>query len=444
MRWRSRALGAGLVLASLLVVDRHGGTAAPPDPDAEWRDAAAAFTASLAQPDSARAAGWRALLAERVDLARLTESICGDAVRRSLEAYEKALPRRDVQRLADRHLLRLSRAVAQRLLADLAEAVAAGQVRGVEIGPVRLHGQRGTADLLLHTPDGPLAGQMELVEGAGTGWKLTDLALGGRRLRDRYREAIAPAAAKSLSPPALEALLLRRPYVILDDFADTDPGQLPLDWGTWRDKDRGKPVPYRVAAEGREHYLAARDSGFSVILGKFCHWDAREYPIMTWCWRAHALPAGGDESRDDSNDSAAGVYVIFSQNWLGVPKQLKYVWSTTVPEGTVGRRNLVFRPWFFVLESGERNLGRWVFEQVDLAAHHESKLGGRLPDRTIGLGLLTDANSTGTRAAADYADLRVWTRAAQQQGQIEDYCACRNQGLEPPRHDPHRQESTRR
>ena len=129
---------------------------------------------------------------------------------------------------------------------------------------------------------------------------------------------------------------------------------------------------YRV--EGRpRRYMAARDSSHSVIVGKFVHWNPRQYPIMTWCWRAAALPLGGNEFLDDANDSAAGLYVIFSKNWLGVPKQLKYVWSTTLPEGTVGRRDKIFRPWFFVVESGATNLGKWTFEVVDLEKHTTEK-----------------------------------------------------------------------
>ena len=176
--------------------------------------------------------------------------------------------------------------------------------------------------------------------------------------------------------------------------------------------------------------MTARDSTYSVIVGKFVHWNPRHYPILSWCWRANALPPGGNEFLDDMNDSAAGIYVIFSR-FLGIPKQLKYVWSTTLPEGTVGRRDKIFRPWFFVVESGEANLGKWTFEHVDLVQHHRAKLGGRPADRTIGLGLLTDANSTGAYAEANYADLRVWTREAFDGGRVTNHCGGLPQN--PPR-----------
>lgn len=216
-------------------------------------------------------------------------------------------------------------------------------------------------------------------------------------------------------------------YLLLEDFSSTPVGQLPKDW-TWRDKDDEKAKPYLVeGAEGRR-YLAARDTGSSVILGKQVQWNPLVYPILTWCWRVNALPPGGDERYDGTNDSAAGMYVIYSTNWIGVPKQIKYVWSSTLEEGVSGRRNKVARPFFVVVESGARNLGKWTFEQVDLVADHQRFYEKKPPDRTMGLGILTDANSTHSYAEAFYAGLRVWTREAQERGLIENYCSCYGEG----------------
>lgn len=216
-------------------------------------------------------------------------------------------------------------------------------------------------------------------------------------------------------------------YLVLEDFSGTPVGQLPKDW-TWRDRDEEKPKPYVVeGAEGRR-YLVARDTGSSVILGKQVKWNPLVYPILTWCWRVNALPPGGDERYDRTNDSAAGLYVIFSTNWLAVPRQIKYVWSTTLEEGTSGRRNRVARPFFVVVESGERHLGKWAFEQADLVADHQRFYGKTPPDRTMGLAILTDANSTRSYAEAFYAGLRVWTREAQERGLIENYCSCYEDG----------------
>ncbi len=209
-------------------------------------------------------------------------------------------------------------------------------------------------------------------------------------------------------------------YIVLEDFASTPLDSLPRNWH-WRSKDNDKPKLYTVSETNGRRYLAAQDTGHSVVLMKRFHWDPRQYPIMTWCWRADALPPGGDERYTETNDSAAGVHVIFSRSLLGIPRQIKYVWSTTLAPGTVSRRKGIARPWFVVLQSGPEKLGQWLQEWVDLERDHERVLSSKLPKKTIGIALLTDANSTQGYAAAAYADFRVWPRAAL--AHIPNYCA---------------------
>lgn len=394
-------------------------TASGPD----FRLAANQLTVLLGEPDTALAPGLSQLVHTRVDVESLTQRAFGEYLKKSLDDYDNVLSAESMEGLLSRHRRRLADALQQRLLDDLGALLRQGSVRAVHVLDERLKGDHGEVDLLVLAP-GAQIDVRGIIARRDDGWKFVDLVVDGLLLSRRYRQENRGIIAKRLSPPVLVAALRQQPFVILDDFADTEIGELPLDWGAWREKDQKKPMLYRVEADGGAPYLAAVDSGQSVILGKFVHWNPREYPIMTWCWRADALPAGADESRTELNDSAAGLYVFFSQNWLGVPKQLKYVWSSSLPTGTMGRRNMLFRPWFFVMESGTENLGKWVFEQVDLAAHHELKLGGRAPGRTIGLGILTDANSTNTLAEAGYADIRVWTREALEAGLIRNYCNC--------------------
>jgi hypothetical protein len=174
-----------------------------------------------------------------------------------------------------------------------------------------------------------------------------------------------------------------------------------------------------------QYYVAVQDTGLSIILGRPLHWNPRQYPILTCRWRANALPPGGNERLDHANDSAAGIYVLFSRNFFGVPRQVKYVWNTTLPEGTIDRRKKIWRPYFFVVESGYANVGKWVFEEVNIYKAHQYAFDNDKPsNRTLAMGLLTDANSTHSYAEAFYADFRAWSLEAQEQGLIKDYCGC--------------------
>ncbi len=408
-----RLLSAVLLLALASLGDGRA--------DEAWAAAAVArLNALLEAPNSERADRADRLVREHLAVEEFTAATFGDYLERSLDAYRDLLSSPRFTHLVEHYRSRLVRAYQHRLSADLAAQLAAEDLRGLRLDSLEVNGQRGRAQLSALFAARSLGVEADLIFANGT-WKIAELKIDGRLVSSHYRRRYQSPIDRGHSPPVLEAQFADREYVVLEDFAATWDGSQPMEWGPWKKKDRLKPVLYRV--EGRpRRYMAARDSSHSVIVGKFVHWNPRQYPIMTWCWRAAALPQGGNEFLDDANDSAAGLYVIFSKNWLGVPKQLKYVWSTSLPEGTVGRRDKIFRPWFFVVESGATNLDKWTFEVVDLEKHHREKLGGRPAKRTIGLGLLTDANSTRSYAEAYYADLRVWTRGAFDGGRVVNYC----------------------
>ena len=414
MKRFSRRLSAALLLClSLGLVS----------PDDGWADASGLFAVvdqlnALLDSGEPRTKMAERLVRESLALDSLAAATFRGYLAKSLHAYQDLLPPPRFKDLVEHHRSRVLRAYQHRLRADLVAQIAG--LDEVQIERFEVSGRQGRAAFRALFADRTVAVEADLISVAGT-WKATELKIDGQPLSGHYRRRHRAILNGRYSPQVLEAQLAEREFVVLDDFAATWNGSQPMDWGPWKKKDRHKPVLYHI--EGRpRRYMAARDSSHSVIVGKLVHWNPRQYPIMTWCWRAAALPLGGNEFLDDANDSAAGVYVIFSKNWLGVPKQLKYVWSTTLPEGTVGRRDKIFRPWFFVVESGATNLGKWTFEVVDLEKHHREKLGGRPAKRTIGLGLLTDANSTRSYAEAYYADLRVWTRQAFDGGRVANYC----------------------
>ena len=376
----------------------------------------------LLQTPKRQPAVWADRFVQRhVAMDRITQATFGGYIEESLDAYDDLLSASRFQRLVAHYRGRLVAAYREKLTADLADLLGSSALHGLMIENITATGSRGRAELHALYPDGPVVLIADLTL-SGKTWKIAALEIVGRSVAAHYRGLYENLITANYSLPVLEAQMAEREFVVLDDFSATWDGHRPMDWGAWKEKDRAKPMLYRIEQNDTQYYMTARDSSHSVIVGKFVQWNPRQYPIMSWCWRANSLPVGGNEFLDDANDSAAGIYVIFSQNFLGIPKQLKYVWSSTLPEGTVGRRDKIFRPWFYVLESGEDKLGRWTFETVDLVKHHKDKLGGQPADRTIGLGLLTDANSTGSYAEAHYADMRAWTREALESGRIANHC----------------------
>lgn len=192
--------------------------------------------------------------------------------------------------------------------------------------------------------------------------------------------------------------------LVLEDFTLGGLGAFPTGWH-WRGKDDAKPKRYAVREEAGRRFLNAKDDSQSVIIFKEVSWRLRDYPILTWRWRVKSLPPGGDERIGEKNDSAAGLYVVFSKSWLRIPRQIKYVWSSTLPRGTVADRRLIGRPRVLVVRSGLAGVGEWKTERANLLEDYRRIWGGEPEEMTVGIAILTDADATHTFAEADYADI---------------------------------------
>ncbi len=193
--------------------------------------------------------------------------------------------------------------------------------------------------------------------------------------------------------------------LVLEDFEDDPVGQLPKDW-RWKREDNEKHKPYRVVEdETGNKYLAAEDKGESIILARDIKWDLRRYRYLSFRWRVHRVPEGGDERYGHSNDSAAGLYVIYKRKLRVIPVSVKFVWSTTLPVGAATQRRGTGRPWNVVVESGSEHLGEWRTYVVDLVEVYRKTFGGNPPSKPVGIAILSDANSTGSQAFADYDDI---------------------------------------
>jgi hypothetical protein len=196
--------------------------------------------------------------------------------------------------------------------------------------------------------------------------------------------------------------------LVVADFEESAPGKFPTGWDT-RDRAVAEGV-YHVVEEGDGRYLAASAHAASAQIGRSASHDLAKYPLLSWRWRIHKLPPGGNEREKKTNDSAAGVYVVFKGSFGGlVPRALKYVWSTTQPVGasfpSPGYRNARI----VVLRSGSADAGDWHQEHVDVAADYR-RLFEEDPPELRGIAVLTDSDGTGSAAAADYDDFRALPR----------------------------------
>ncbi|MFQ5747258.1 MAG: DUF3047 domain-containing protein [Gemmatimonadota bacterium] len=236
------------------------------------------------------------------------------------------------------------------------------------------------------------------------GWRIREVMRDGTPLLSGFQR-VATRLLEEYSFPYMVAELGGSGVVVLEDFESGPLDTLPAGW-TWRGRDAEKHKPYRVREENGNRYLEARDEGESVILGKTLKWDLRRYPYVSFRWRVNEIPENGDERFDERVDSAAGIYFIYKKKMLGlIPESVKYVWSSTLPVGSATRRQGTGKPWMVVAGSGSDGLGEWRTFVFDLRKAYEDTFGGHPPDKPIGIGILSDANSTHSHAYADYDDI---------------------------------------
>jgi len=161
---------------------------------------------------------------------------------------------------------------------------------------------------------------------------------------------------------------MSRSSIVLESF-DTDPlSVFPAGWRAREDEVIAHQI-YRVAQENGNRFLHAYSESRGIEVGLVKIFRAQDTPVLSWRWRALQLPPGANERIAATNDSAAGVWVIFDNRVL--PRALKYVWSTTQPVGTRITNPGYWRAKTIVLRSGAARLRTWQTETVNI--YHDYK-----------------------------------------------------------------------
>ena len=193
------------------------------------------------------------------------------------------------------------------------------------------------------------------------------------------------------------------------NFQHDEVGKFPSGWKS-RDQDDSALV-YSVQAAGEKKFLHADARGLSVQISYEQKWELGDFPILRWQWRAVTFPVGSNERVKSGNDSVLGLYVVLS----GLPfvKTIKYIWSDTLPEGTVFDSPYSSGTKMIVLRSGRALAGSWRTEERDVLSDYERLFGKKEKHpKAIGIAILTDADNTNSRAIGDYADIAILTRSA--------------------------------
>lgn len=152
--------------------------------------------------------------------------------------------------------------------------------------------------------------------------------------------------------------------------------------------------------------------------------DPSRHPTVEWRWRVNALIPGADNRRAGGEDSPARLILSFhgdpakldfeARTQLRFAKALSgqalpyatlmYVWSNTLPVGTVLDNPHTGRVKMIVVESGAGGLGRWRSYKRNVLEDYRRAFG-EAPWDVVAVGVMTDADNTGQSARAYYGDI---------------------------------------
>ena len=163
--------------------------------------------------------------------------------------------------------------------------------------------------------------------------------------------------------------------------------------------------------EGRP-CLEARSRRSASILMTALQFHPRTAPWLSWDWRVDQLVEGEALTRKEGSDAAARLYVYFDTKGSSWQKRsLDYVWSSSLPVGTVLDSAFSSNSKILVVESGTAALGRWRHVQRNLDDDYRRCFKAPAPG-VINIGLMSDTDNTGGSALAYFDELRVSRSAA--------------------------------
>jgi hypothetical protein len=168
------------------------------------------------------------------------------------------------------------------------------------------------------------------------------------------------------------------------------------------------PTRYSTAGKG---IIKAESVGSRASLYKEVREKEKNLPVLSWRWKISNVVRSAVETKKDRFDAAARVMVVFgSERGSKVMEgrepsgfKIEYIWASHLPRGHIfdhpGERSCKV----FVLETGERKSGEWVFEKRNLLTDYKKAFETE-PRGVLAIGIQTDTDHSNEMVTAYYSD----------------------------------------
>ncbi len=141
-----------------------------------------------------------------------------------------------------------------------------------------------------------------------------------------------------------------------------------------------------------------------------------DYPYISWRWRIEGTVDDSGTANAEGKILSAGDDFAAKIGIQMLPaggddlREIAYVWTSSIPEGTtlVQEAGALFWRFSFyrvVAESGDEHVGEWRTETRNLVEEYKRIWPDEEPGLLIRIFLMTDGDNTGTEATASYSDI---------------------------------------
>lgn len=186
--------------------------------------------------------------------------------------------------------------------------------------------------------------------------------------------------------------------VIVVDFGQVMDGVPP----GWELSEFEGKADVAVVDDSAGRVLRLRSTSTSFALQREVNVDLKKTPILEWQWKVTEVPKGGNFFQSATDDQAGQLIVAFS--WR---KFIAYIWDSTVPQGTVGDAPSppLRTVKAVVVQSGERETGKWVTETRNVAEDYK-RLFGEDPAKAVGVRIQINSQHTKSNAEIYWRSIR--------------------------------------
>jgi Protein of unknown function (DUF3047) len=167
------------------------------------------------------------------------------------------------------------------------------------------------------------------------------------------------------------------------------------------------PTHYAVVvADGTNYDLRASATNSNSALMVKLNLKPPAHLFVSWRWKIDHTPPGASDRTVHDYDHVARLIIAFD-TFIGPPRSIDYLWANSEPIGTAMPHPLMGRAQMLVLESGNERVREWITEKRDVSADWRRLFPGKAMPKIVGIGVLTDTDSTHTQVTADYADIEL-------------------------------------